>query len=190
MASQYFKFISIADSVLDYDNDSPALIQDAKNNFDNAIKGTNPASSDFLAIAHDIHEQTAHNLTKYMLDGLLAKGYRLPLLENVSAILLRIGIDLRLQPTARLPRRLRPWQSQPLQLSAQMRPVEVRRDTPVSTAHMAIAALLTDIVDHPMTTAYQQMAVKLFSVPVPLPRALLRLRLYRVPRPQHHIRSL
>lgn len=60
----------------DYDNDSPLLIQNAKNNFDNQMNPSNPATDDFLVISHDIHEQTAHNLTAYMLDRLQAKGYR------------------------------------------------------------------------------------------------------------------
>lgn len=60
----------------DYQNTTPDLIQNAKNNFANAINPSNPASDEFLAIAHDIHQQTAQNLTGYMLDLLVAKGYR------------------------------------------------------------------------------------------------------------------
>lgn len=59
----------------DYNLDSPTLIQGAKNNFDNGIKGS-ASNSDHLVIAHDIHEQTAHNLTEYMLVKLLAAGYK------------------------------------------------------------------------------------------------------------------
>lgn len=60
----------------DYNNETPALIQNAKNNFYNAINPSNPTTDAFLAIAHDIHEQTALNLTDYMLTTLTAKGYR------------------------------------------------------------------------------------------------------------------
>lgn len=60
----------------DYNNDSPLLIQNAKNNFGNVINPSNPAANSFLVISHDIHEQTAHNLTSYMLDTLRSKGYR------------------------------------------------------------------------------------------------------------------
>lgn len=60
----------------DYNNDSPLLIQNAKNNFLNGISPGNPASNSYLVISHDIHEQTAHNLTGYMLDVLKTKGYR------------------------------------------------------------------------------------------------------------------
>ncbi|KAK8216368.1 chitin binding protein [Phyllosticta capitalensis] len=60
----------------DYDNDSPTLIQNAKNNYDNAMAGGDPSSNQYLVIGHDIHEQTAHNLTEYMLQQLTAQGYR------------------------------------------------------------------------------------------------------------------
>lgn len=60
----------------DYDNDSPALIQNAKNNFDAGIAGGNPATDDYLVIGHDIHNQTANVLTAYMLDRILALGYK------------------------------------------------------------------------------------------------------------------
>lgn len=60
----------------DYNNDSPTLIQNAKNNFANAVNPSNPSTNSFLVISHDIHEQTAHALTAYMLTTLQAKGYR------------------------------------------------------------------------------------------------------------------
>lgn len=59
----------------DYDNDSPLLIQNAKNNFNVKIAPSNKLTDNFLVIGHDIHQQTAQNLTAYMLDTLLAKGY-------------------------------------------------------------------------------------------------------------------
>lgn len=68
-------FVNITDNT-DYDNDSPLLIQNAKNNFDAGIAGGSPSTSEYLAIAHDIHNQTAHNLTAYMLETLLAQGYK------------------------------------------------------------------------------------------------------------------
>ncbi|KAI2609768.1 carbohydrate-binding module family 18 [Hypoxylon fragiforme] len=60
----------------DYLNDSPTLIQNSKNNFDNYFVGTSPDDDDALVISHDIHEQTVHNLTEYMLLGLQSRGYR------------------------------------------------------------------------------------------------------------------
>lgn len=60
----------------DYDNDSPLLIQNAKNNFDAYFKTDNVATDSFMSIEHDIHEQTAYNLTEYMLQIIQNKGYR------------------------------------------------------------------------------------------------------------------
>ncbi|KAF2471961.1 glycoside hydrolase/deacetylase [Lindgomyces ingoldianus] len=60
----------------DYNNVTPDKIQNAKNNFNAKIGPSNPATKDWLAIAHDIHQQTAQNLTGYMLATLTAKGYR------------------------------------------------------------------------------------------------------------------
>ncbi|KAJ4296711.1 hypothetical protein N0V90_006759 [Kalmusia sp. IMI 367209] len=60
----------------DYDNDSPALIQNAKDKFSSYFKTDNVATDKFLSIEHDIHEQTAHNLTEYMLKIIQEKGYR------------------------------------------------------------------------------------------------------------------
>lgn len=60
----------------DYNNVTPDLIQNAKDRYFNAINPSNPTSDEFLAIAHDIHQQTALNLTGYMLDLLDKKGYK------------------------------------------------------------------------------------------------------------------
>ncbi|RMZ73356.1 chitin binding [Pyrenophora seminiperda CCB06] len=53
-------------------------IQVAKDNFKRILDATDggAANGDRLAIAHDIHEQTALNLTGYMLQYLKSKGYR------------------------------------------------------------------------------------------------------------------
>ncbi|KAF8540008.1 hypothetical protein BDD12DRAFT_57180 [Trichophaea hybrida] len=60
----------------DYNYVTPQLIQNSKNRFSKSLNGTNPASKQFLVIAHDIHEQTATNLTEFMLQKLTSKGYR------------------------------------------------------------------------------------------------------------------
>lgn len=62
----------------DYLNDSPTLIQNSKDIFSAALNAQTAVveDSDFLVIAHDIHNQTANNLTEYMLVELLNKGYR------------------------------------------------------------------------------------------------------------------
>jgi hypothetical protein len=60
----------------DYNNVTPDLIQNAKDNFANAVNPSDPSADAWLSIAHDIHEQTALNLTQYMLETLQEKGYR------------------------------------------------------------------------------------------------------------------
>lgn len=40
------------------------------------MAGGNPATDDYLVIGHDIHNQTANNLTAYMLQRVLALGYK------------------------------------------------------------------------------------------------------------------
>jgi peptidoglycan/xylan/chitin deacetylase (PgdA/CDA1 family) len=60
----------------DYNNLTPEKIQNAKNNFYNAVNPSNPKQDEFLVIGHDIHPQTALNLTGYMLDMITAKGYK------------------------------------------------------------------------------------------------------------------
>ncbi|KAF2461186.1 hypothetical protein BDY21DRAFT_383901 [Lineolata rhizophorae] len=60
----------------DYDNTTPETIQNAKDNFDNSVLDSSAAEDDWLVISHDIHEQTAYNLTAYMLETLLAQGFQ------------------------------------------------------------------------------------------------------------------
>ncbi|KAI0025472.1 carbohydrate-binding module family 18 [Xylariomycetidae sp. FL0641] len=60
----------------DYLNDDPTQIQNSKDIFDEFMDELNPDVDDALAIGHDIHEQTVHNLTEYMLLGLQSRGYR------------------------------------------------------------------------------------------------------------------
>lgn len=60
----------------DYNNDTPETIINAKRNFYYALKPKNPKTDAFLAIAHDIHQQTAQNLTRYMLDYSVKFGYK------------------------------------------------------------------------------------------------------------------
>jgi len=59
----------------DYNQDSPSKIQNSKNWFSGNLTGA-ASANDYLVIGHDIHEQTAHNLTEYMLQTLQARGYR------------------------------------------------------------------------------------------------------------------
>jgi len=62
----------------DYQQDSPNLIQNSKDWFRGNItkNGATPANSQWLEIGHDIHAQTANNLTDYMLSTLTQLGYK------------------------------------------------------------------------------------------------------------------
>ncbi|KAL1609869.1 hypothetical protein SLS60_001534 [Paraconiothyrium brasiliense] len=62
----------------DYNQLEATQIQNAKNYFNGNItaNGATPANNEWLAIAHDIHPQTAYNLTEYMLSTLTTLGYK------------------------------------------------------------------------------------------------------------------
>ena len=61
----------------DYLMDSPDLIQNSKDFFLGNVTSQSAADgADWLVIAHDIHEQTAYNLTAYMIETLLQYGYK------------------------------------------------------------------------------------------------------------------
>ncbi|KAH7380580.1 hypothetical protein BKA66DRAFT_419705 [Pyrenochaeta sp. MPI-SDFR-AT-0127] len=63
----------------DYNQDSPNQIQNSKNWFKGNITqggATAAGGAKWLEIAHDIHEQTANNLTEYMLSTLTTLGYK------------------------------------------------------------------------------------------------------------------
>ncbi|KAL6705783.1 hypothetical protein ACN47E_006421 [Coniothyrium glycines] len=60
----------------DYEHDDPNLIQYSKNVFKGNVSSTTPASRSWLEIGHDIHQQTAYNLTEYMLSTLTTLGYK------------------------------------------------------------------------------------------------------------------
>jgi hypothetical protein len=47
----------------------------AKKNYINALSGGKPASSSFIVLAHDIHQQTVADLVPYMIAQLKALGY-------------------------------------------------------------------------------------------------------------------
>ncbi|KAH8651148.1 hypothetical protein BX600DRAFT_473154 [Xylariales sp. PMI_506] len=58
----------------DYLNDSPLLIQNSKDTFSAAVSNDS-ASNAYIELTHDTHEQTAYNLTAFMIETLLARGY-------------------------------------------------------------------------------------------------------------------
>ena len=59
----------------DYLNDSPILIGNSKAIVNDYLFGTGKAATNYLAIQHDIHEQSVSNLTSYFLDGIVKKGW-------------------------------------------------------------------------------------------------------------------
>ncbi|KAF2262629.1 glycoside hydrolase/deacetylase [Lojkania enalia] len=61
----------------DYQQDDPSLIQNSKNWFKGNITagGASPSSDSWLSISHDIHQQTAYNLTDFMLSTITSLGY-------------------------------------------------------------------------------------------------------------------
>ena len=60
----------------DYRNDDPNAIQKSKDVFDHALAPFKSTEKSWLVIAHDVHEQTVHNLTEHMLKKLSKDGYR------------------------------------------------------------------------------------------------------------------
>ncbi|OAL51486.1 chitin binding protein, partial [Pyrenochaeta sp. DS3sAY3a] len=62
----------------DKNQDSRTQIQNSKNWFRGNITagGATPASSKWLTLAHDVQQQTAYNLTDYMLSTITSLGYR------------------------------------------------------------------------------------------------------------------
>ncbi|KAL3433495.1 hypothetical protein BDV09DRAFT_109696 [Aspergillus tetrazonus] len=60
----------------DYSHDSPDTIQRSKDIFDENLAREKSFYKSWLVIAHDVHEQTVHNLTEHMLQKLMADGYR------------------------------------------------------------------------------------------------------------------
>ncbi|UNI16856.1 Chitin deacetylase [Purpureocillium takamizusanense] len=59
-----------------YLHPSPSQIQTSKDIWDKTVPGKDPATNKWLAIEHDIIEQSVHNLTEYMLKSLASNGFR------------------------------------------------------------------------------------------------------------------
>jgi peptidoglycan/xylan/chitin deacetylase (PgdA/CDA1 family) len=60
----------------DYENDSPALIQISKDRYSSGVS-SNSENNQYIVLAHDVHDQTVHNLTAFMIDTAQDRGYRL-----------------------------------------------------------------------------------------------------------------
>jgi peptidoglycan/xylan/chitin deacetylase (PgdA/CDA1 family) len=59
----------------DYLNDDPTLIQNSKNWFAGNVSNPSGGNS-YIELSHDIHQQTALTLVSFMLDTLIARGYK------------------------------------------------------------------------------------------------------------------
>ncbi|KAG8673282.1 hypothetical protein FPOAC2_06725 [Fusarium poae] len=59
----------------DYLNDSPSKIQTSKNTFSDGVSAQSQSNS-YIELSHDTHEQTAYNLTEFMIKTLKTRGYR------------------------------------------------------------------------------------------------------------------
>lgn len=55
-------------------------IQPSKDRVTAALQGRTTANTEFLSIAHDIHDVTVNNLTPFMLNAFTSAGYRCRLL--------------------------------------------------------------------------------------------------------------
>ena len=60
----------------DYMYDDPALIQRSKDRYSSTLS-TNSKENSYIVLAHDVHEQTVHNLTEYMISLARERGYKL-----------------------------------------------------------------------------------------------------------------
>ncbi|CAM1510179.1 Fc.00g005140.m01.CDS01 [Cosmosporella sp. VM-42] len=59
----------------DYEHNSPSEIQISKNTFSDAVS-MDSESHHYIELSHDIHEQTAYNLTQFMIDIVNKRGYK------------------------------------------------------------------------------------------------------------------
>lgn len=51
-------------------------IQASRDIFSNAINPSNPGSSNWIVLAHDVHPTTVNSLVQHMINTISAKGYR------------------------------------------------------------------------------------------------------------------
>lgn len=59
---------------LDYNNQSPSLIQNSKNIFNNAV--ANGGGGKYISLEHDVHQYTVTSFAEYAIQNAQAKGYR------------------------------------------------------------------------------------------------------------------
>ncbi|KAI3578258.1 hypothetical protein IWW34DRAFT_806834 [Fusarium oxysporum f. sp. albedinis] len=59
----------------DFENNTPDKIQTSKNTFSNGVS-TNAKANAYIELSHDVQEQTAYNLTAFMIKTIKDRGYR------------------------------------------------------------------------------------------------------------------
>lgn len=59
-----------------YLHDSPSLIQESKDIWDDAVEGQDPKDTKWLQIEHDTVFQSVYNFTEYALKSLFKNGFR------------------------------------------------------------------------------------------------------------------
>lgn len=59
-----------------FDYDHTGDIQTSRDIFSNVINPTNPSSSNFIVLAHDVHQTTVTGLVQHMITTAKNKGYR------------------------------------------------------------------------------------------------------------------
>ncbi|KAF4982655.1 hypothetical protein FZEAL_1762 [Fusarium zealandicum] len=59
----------------DYEHDSPSEIQTSKSTFSEGVS-TAANSHSYIELSHDVHQQTAYNLTSFMIKTIKERGYR------------------------------------------------------------------------------------------------------------------
>ena len=75
MADLGYHVISTNLDTKDYANDSPELIVNAERTFDE-YTASDPRSSSYIVLNHDVHRETAYTLAEYEIQRLTSRGYR------------------------------------------------------------------------------------------------------------------
>ncbi|KJZ76505.1 hypothetical protein HIM_04234 [Hirsutella minnesotensis 3608] len=71
-----YHIISTNVDTKDYENDDPALIENSKRKFSDAVS-RGPSGNGYIVLAHDVHYQTVVTLAPYMIEESRNRGYRL-----------------------------------------------------------------------------------------------------------------
>ncbi|KAH8895470.1 polysaccharide deacetylase [Thozetella sp. PMI_491] len=75
MATMGYHVINFDVDTKDYEHDTPDDIHVAMDTFANAVTG-DPATSSYLVLSHDVHENTANSLVEFELQTLQQRGFK------------------------------------------------------------------------------------------------------------------